>query len=353
MVCGDDIICIYYINGKNSNYEKQEHVFPAGLGGTAKLKKGVVSDQANELFSKYECEFMRDSIISLPRGLYGPGKRGSLSKNKKTETKISVVEGKNGLELAYIALGKPYSIFQFTRHGKCFNITVPKEDEDKYKLDRGYIKETLYNIFDPNKQLIKIKDNRIPIGDYIIGEHKDKIYIANAVGDGSLEIVKRELDLICSRMKEISDVKYEKTDSPRFNFQIKESSLSSRVYAKTAINVLAYTYGDVFVKNKCFDNIRNWILNDDYSEDEFTCYNPKCHNFRDIFPKHSHWCIITKKDDYLFAVVCFYNSIVKQVLLSNTYKEPFALQGMVCDWQNKKDYLLDVFIRQHVQNLNL
>ena len=40
-------MCIYLGNSDKLTYQKQEHVFPAGLGGKRMLDYGVVSDQAN------------------------------------------------------------------------------------------------------------------------------------------------------------------------------------------------------------------------------------------------------------------------------------------------------------------
>lgn len=54
--------CIYFGNTKNElSYRKQEHIIPASLGGKMKLPLGLVSDQANELFSKYEMKAVRNT----------------------------------------------------------------------------------------------------------------------------------------------------------------------------------------------------------------------------------------------------------------------------------------------------
>ena len=51
-------MCIYFGDAPNLTYNKSEHIFPAGLGGTVTLPQGWVSDQANELFSSMEGELM-------------------------------------------------------------------------------------------------------------------------------------------------------------------------------------------------------------------------------------------------------------------------------------------------------
>ena len=44
-------MCVYYKDAEGLRFEKQEHIIPAFLGGKKMLDQGVVSDQANELFS--------------------------------------------------------------------------------------------------------------------------------------------------------------------------------------------------------------------------------------------------------------------------------------------------------------
>ena len=83
-------MCIYYGTREDLTYKKQEHIFPTVIGGIQKLNQGVVSDQANELFSPLELKLMRNSIISVARTLKGSGKRGSLSPRKATKSRVTI-----------------------------------------------------------------------------------------------------------------------------------------------------------------------------------------------------------------------------------------------------------------------
>lgn len=87
--------CIYSLKtASEANFQKQEHVIPACIGGKAKLPKGYVSDEVNEMFSKLELDFARNNLlISLNRVFFGPGKRGSLDPNKATESDIHIMGG--------------------------------------------------------------------------------------------------------------------------------------------------------------------------------------------------------------------------------------------------------------------
>ena len=58
-------MCIYYKNNPKLTYKEKEHIFPAGLGGITTLSKGLVSDQANSLFSKLEIKKNINYLIIL------------------------------------------------------------------------------------------------------------------------------------------------------------------------------------------------------------------------------------------------------------------------------------------------
>lgn len=98
--------CIYLKTDENQTFDKEEHIFPAGLGGIEKLPKGYVSDYVNgEVFSKLELIFMRESIIAIDRMFLGPGKRGNLSKKKETKSKMAIYcnsNNKDDISLGYI-----------------------------------------------------------------------------------------------------------------------------------------------------------------------------------------------------------------------------------------------------------
>ncbi|WP_125719599.1 hypothetical protein [Flavobacterium ustbae] len=106
-------MCIYLTSKEKLNYKNAEHIISAGLGGKLKLPLGYVSDEFNNIISKSEQEFLRSSIISLPRQISGPGKRGSLNPKRETKSKISVFsEPTKGecFSLGYIQMNKPFEI---------------------------------------------------------------------------------------------------------------------------------------------------------------------------------------------------------------------------------------------------
>ena len=125
--------CIYSKKTEpDVHFKKQEHIFPASLGGLSKLPKGYVSDEINEKFSsELEIEFMREGIISIPRQFMGPGTRGNISNIKKaTQSKVHLMKDDgNRYALGYVVLGKPIHIkqiiFNFDNEG---NLSDSHED---------------------------------------------------------------------------------------------------------------------------------------------------------------------------------------------------------------------------------
>ena len=75
-------VCVYYKDAGGLRFEKQEHIIPAFLGGKKMLDQGVVSDQANELFSGIEKHVSMESFINIDRMFFGPGKKRK-QKSKK------------------------------------------------------------------------------------------------------------------------------------------------------------------------------------------------------------------------------------------------------------------------------
>ena len=84
-------MCVYYKDAEGLRFEKQEHIIPAFLGGKKMLDQGVVSDQANELFSGIEKHVSMESFININRMFLGPGKRGSKNPKKSGNAKVSVM----------------------------------------------------------------------------------------------------------------------------------------------------------------------------------------------------------------------------------------------------------------------
>ncbi len=106
-------MCIYYTDKDALHYDSEEHIIPAGIGGVTVLPKEYVSSEFNQEISGLELDFMREGLISIPRPIIGPGKRGSLNAKKVTKSRVHVIRitsDESLFALGYTKLGKVYEI---------------------------------------------------------------------------------------------------------------------------------------------------------------------------------------------------------------------------------------------------
>jgi hypothetical protein len=315
-------------------------VFPAGVGGIQKLPTGYVSDQANKLFSPMELDFMHNSIISLDRFLFGPGKRGTLSASLDKASKSNIVvsiNDDNELELSFTALGTPYAISQFYRSDKSLRFAIPPDSEtDGFD---NFI-ESL-KAFTGNYKLIV--DSQIPKGHILIGFYDNKYYVSTSNGEITPERIGKEIHFAISNYK-IGDLnQYSSHITQHHQFQ--ENENTARVYAKTALNVLAYLMGnDVALQNR-FDAIRSWIIGASNTKEYLALPRADTNKHNDMLPEESHWCIIQRVNNDLMAVVCFYNYISRTFRLGKALDNDSCDRlGLICDWKNRKEYTLAEWI---------
>ena len=339
--------CIYLKDTPNLTYVKQEHIFPAGLGGTKKLPKGMVSDKANEIFSSMEKVLMESSLIAMMRMHYGPGKRGALSKNKASQSIVTVSRSSTGLmELTYTALSQPFSISQFTKDKGQYHISLrmPKEGETEIKVFNEFCEHLRgFESRFVHLQSKKLSDNQI-----IIGVHNEKFYCASNGERPHFDYIKREIGNFLANTATVNkDDNFEilKEQVTQFH-RFEENSIVARMYGKTAINVLAHLKGEEFVKAKELEEFKNWIIKGEgnlyYTTLPRGIFDEK---IVQIFPSKAHWCLFTQHDGYPYVMVCFYGTWQRSFKLTQRKHILFPMpQGYICDWKNKKEYELNEYI---------
>lgn len=370
--------CIYY---KNSNldltFDKQEHVIPASLGGINKLPKGFVSDKANELFSnELEREFTRNSLISIPRSMVGPGTRGNLNPEKATQTEIHLLSTNDTIGLGYIELAKPYYISQCYCDIETFN-PISFKSSIKFslnsKVDLNNITHDDYKVlllFNKDRYSI-IQSDIIPDNQVILGVHKYfekgkgkakyKSYIAS---NTNLVINQELINTLFSHINlgveqlisnnSTLDISIEKSQ-PKSNRSLAINiDNESRTYAKIAFNCFAFLYGKEITLKDEFDLIRDSIILGGASKLVFDfngSINDILSNKLFKLPKDSHSVIICNHGNEINALVTFYGVNTKVVkICKNTTNLQIKdnYNGLICDWINRSEYNLLEFI----SNLN-
>lgn len=359
--------CIYYQESKDYlRFEKQEHVIPAGLGGITKLDKGMVSDEANEMFSKTELKTLRDSFIAVNRMNLGPGKRGNLNFNKIKNPIMRVLqqEDKNHeieFLLGFLYAGNSYIIPQLVLNFDDVEGTVKPifmsspfhEDNIKeFPLDFNKKLRLFLKSYKRNFSLIKMpfKTNSHFI---TVGFYKGKWYAATSHKIINMDILALEFLPMVESMIKNQIVYKQNFDLPDTipNFKYMETlNMDSDVfyflYVKTAFNTLALIKGCEFVSAKIFDSVRKENLTrenlDDFIIKKKRNINKEIIDYINSLPDKSHYVIINAKDNSINAFVSFYGEPHATVQLTDEYLgEPF-LDGLICDWKNRNEFRLEL-----------
>lgn len=330
-------MCIYLGNNSDLNYRKQEHVFPASLGGKCRLSKGVVSDEANELFSPLELQLTRHSLIAFDRIMYGPGKRGSSSPSKMTKSRIHVGIQDDGCPvLCYIAMGVPYHIPQLHFHNKDVVISIP-DDKGEY-VDK--IKAFLQSFNDlPIKRIYLVSD-QVPIDDALVGIYDHKIFIATHTNaDCQEEKLKRFKDVL--DYLTISNIKQSEHRITQ-SFCFAENDSVARMYGKTAINVLTLLKGMDYIQHPNFDAVKHWVVSGDAESSICTIEMAHDYELSRMVPEMAHWCVCVPNGNELHAIVCFYNHVARRIRLGQLPDDRSIKlsEGFICDWKNEEEYSL-------------
>lgn len=357
-------VCVYYKDAGGLRFEKQEHIIPAFLGGKKMLDQGVVSDQANELFSGIEKHVSMESFINIDRMFFGPGKRGSKNPKKSGSAKIGVMYSLDGRpSLGYILMGKPKHIMQciLEKNAKGNNIVrigLDGDQKNNINVCTDQFWEDLKKV--DIEKTVCISDSRIPENQKILGSHKGKWFLAyNSAIDENL--IKQEVNKFVDKIKNKElDIEQSQEckvirENPRFEIKYAmDMNKFFRFFAKVAFNVSTYLNGKEFMFSECFDGIRKAIISGENINDYVSLCpeNPMVKifdsfNYKEKYGEHLHSVICLKQETGYYAVVSFYG-FVTSVLIKLTdnlnLRPATATNGFFCDWENGKEYDMINFI---------
>lgn len=344
-------MCIYYKNRSNLTYNSEEHIIPAGLGGIRKLPKEFVSSEFNNEISKLERYFLQDSLISAPREIVGPGKRGSLSNKKETKGKICIMKNNDDHYLGYIKKGRPYSIPTLkinTENGQS------KFSFDATEIDRNVVHTSYAFCLQQFETLIfrTLKDSTLPPKEKLIGIDIDKsnqviCYLASTNGDfilskaNSLRLAEFVRNIA---MKQVGSESHIPTIMGHLDWR--EDYF--RIFGKMAFNFLALVMGYNFVSQANFDGIRNWIAVG--GENKYARFE---NNSIDYFsnsdialPTYAHTILLAGDNEFLYASIRLYEGVSVAILLGESTISDMLTDGLVCDWQQRKEYRLYDYLKK-------
>ncbi|PEL74420.1 hypothetical protein CN603_15835 [Bacillus toyonensis] len=336
--------CIYLQDEQSKfTYNSGEHIIPAGLGGIQKLPGGYVSDLCNNTFSGIETEFMRRSLLALPRQFLGPGKRGKLNPREATKSGIGFMwDGisTETIELSYISLGDPYALPQ---------LKINTKGNIKFSADKslGDTEQILNNFFNQlkkfdNKYTIH-EDTRIDKETFLIGYEKDekRWHLAFHEKTHNIDVQKWIERVLNPEGRKFSKPEYRSMQAEVTQQFTMDLEAHERVYAKIAFNFLAYVKGQDFVLQECFNPVRNWILKGgDNNFVESPINDDMVGGFKEIpLPELCHKIFLFNIDNDLVAFLSFYGGqFGAKVILGKDFSGDFDMDGFICDWKNREEY---------------
>lgn len=337
-------MCIYYKGKTDLNYNSQEHLIPASLGGRIKLPKGYVSDEFNNDISKLEQKFIRESLISIPRQFDGPGKRGRMGEKHAVKSKVLLfVSGnENQFSLGYMQRGKPKEIPTLLLDLETGNnqFTLPTSSPDEARILIETFSEKTRQA--ENLKIKRMTDERLPLGFVLIG-------IQNDVEENfDCFIFKNEatsVDIAPSAMRDVTSALVlnmengrKQTSTPVIQQTATIEIDFLRIYGKIAFNFLAAKFGSDAALLPIFDGVREWIVGrsatphanlDLNGENPFAKANPP-------LPDKCHTVVLFRNGTQLYARVAIYK-LPAVILLANDFQEQFTPVGLVCDWANQQE----------------
>ncbi|EMH2709941.1 hypothetical protein SI855_002686 [Clostridioides difficile] len=352
-------VCIYSKKSEpEANFKKQEHIFPASLGGKSTLPKGYVSDEINEKFSKeLEVEFVREGLLAILRQFLGPGSRGDINNPKKaTQSKVHVIvsEDENNA-LGYIVKGVPryieQVIFDLEENGllNSSKLLSPKTKNMTEELEK-FLKAD-YN------HITFIKDSHIPKNEVILGlnEYQEKgrgsIKQKWFIGHNPEVSINNELK---GKIKDFTKKAYEDSIGKEYDSTVQSQRVKSyqsirfdiekfyRTCAKIAFNYVTSVVGQEIVLGEEFDDIRNYIVNGgngDFVIDVNAIVDPKAKQ-RTNYLGVKHAIIASFEENEIIVSLFFYGEfhfIVQMPYKIDICKLPKEsnIQGLVIDWENR------------------
>ncbi|MDN4607905.1 hypothetical protein [Sporosarcina highlanderae] len=327
----------------------------AAIGGMKKLPKSYVSHEVNNLFSKLEKRFSRESLISMIRQFEGPGKRGNLNDKKASKSNICVISSQEETEdikekysLGYIKLAKPYVINHFIFSFETDTIAI--------SLDPNLVKDNvsqeqaILNFIESAKSFKEytlIVEENLPNTLALFGESDKQWFLA--VKDKELASVAQKFieTIMNSESVDMNESKKGSSQVKAYQHYNIDLEGNNRIIAKMAFNLLASEKGFEFVLESKFDLIRDWIYLGTNNL-SFVEMIPRDKDLEErlipFCPDKAHYIIIIQEGDSLIALVSFYGEAYSHIVkLADLDSDEIVLQypiGLICDWKNRKEYSL-------------
>lgn len=353
--------CVYLFDReKKLTYKKQEHIISAGIGGIRTLPKGYVSDQANELFSKYELKCLRYSPLLIERARYGPGKRGSFNINSiDVPDVLSLEPWTEGIKHSYICpLG-----FLFKNNAYIIPQIVIVMSNSK-DLEVIYLRSTYQaagniNEFDFHFRMQEFlssssrnyKNIEVPYDTNLIftciGLYKKNWYICSTQPDFNIDLLTTQI----LDKKPFSGSLTDYLGSPKPIFRYRRvidfaDMVPIFIHAKNCFNSLILFKGCDFAKQNIFNKFRQCVLTNLCWDAVALPVNNVPSNIllflKNRIENHAHVVAIYTDNDAVMAFSVLYGESYGLFKLGEKYFGEAFSYAFICDFENRKETIYDL-----------
>lgn len=355
--------CIYTGSDDSSaTFNSAEHIIPKCIGGIRCLPKGWVSDEVNNRFSALELSFARENPIVAINRMFGPSIGRKKHKNRDRIGVFIDQQNTSKLFLGYVKSATPLPLTQiiFTNLVEAsvndqlnIRIVIPPSPELTHEK---LIADLFNSIRSYNGCPCCIKNNQIPKHSYLLGiqDHKWFLGISKTENPETIKpLIIRAVEKLstynvpqitnsCNNIKSSSTL-------VNANFDICLNYLDCfRVYAKIALNCLAFLKGQDYVLSEKFNDVKSSIL---YGDNvlKHVCIakgeNPVIHIFKRYSDKlplgdQYHSVVFFNKDNFFYGMIALYGQNNPVMVKLSEKINNFDTDMYICDWQNKNDYKL-------------
>ncbi len=360
-------ICIYCKKSSDKvTFNSRDHIIPKGFGGKRRLEKGFVCDTCNnELLSSLEQFMQRDSVLSIPKILFGPGSEGRIPKTREDVGKIVLIKSisQDFYKLGVMVLEKPILIDQLL---VCLDESLLTKKESNITIKilssaevyKGKESEFMSSFFqEMNKYTkgreIKLVFDEIRDNEYLFGFHRGKFIIA-CNSNGNLDLIKK----LIGKIQEKDYVIYEQGQpekSQSYTTITASAFLNDRLeraLTKSCMNVIALEKGKNEILQPKFDCAREFVISGKRSFPSHLIDKKRTQSMSSYlfkYPNDSHQIYIVNALNGLWGFISFYGDHFQFALklsdeMDMDYNLPF---GFLCDWKSGKELLLsEYFIEQ-------
>lgn len=362
--------CIYSgADAATASFSGREHIFPKAVGGRRRLPQGWVSDQVNNRLSRLEAAFARENPLVATDRMFSAEQGRRKHKDRHKVGVFQDLSDASRFSLGMVCNGKPMPLPQIIFHDlrqetpeqdlKISIILAPRGQAAPKALFHAFWQEAGQYNGSPHC----IKDQRLPAHTYLLGKQdlrwflglpaRENAEIAKALVKQALpRLLRHDAAQFLSMADNKKLAQRESQVEAGFSFDFPYWDCF-RVYAKIAMNCLAFLKGQAFVLQPAFAAVKKTILTGQgiarnvWMAEGPNPILPVLERFSQqlLLGDRCHSACFMKKEHTLYGLVALYGHGNAVVVRLGELDSPFDVNFYLCDWQHGREYTMQDCLR--------